>query len=167
MQWTRQVVLFTRKKRSCQQSWVENLTRNSLVFFLFKTITMAYGNRIKKDIYLTPDEMKYVEMKQKEYGYNFSRLARYALLHLDDTSAKKKIEVCSDHNAKLEERKRELAAIGNNINQIAHQVNIFAIDGLIPEEYVVKVIIPEIENIRQLLSKIDTDQILIKKRLYT
>ena len=128
---------------------------------------MKQGNRILKKVYLTEAETQYVQMKQKEYGYNFSRLARYALLHLDDTSAKKKIEVCSDHNAKLEDRKRELAAIGNNINQIAHQVNIFAIDGLIPEEYVVKVIIPEIESIRQLLSKIDTDQILIKKRLYT
>lgn len=166
MQWTRQVVLFGTKKRSCQLSWGRKLTRNSLIFFL-NPLIMKQGNRILKKVYLTEAETQYVQMKQKEYGYNFSRLARYALLHLDDTSAKKKIEVCSDHNAKLEDRKRELAAIGNNINQIAHQVNIFAIDGLIPEEYVVKVIIPEIESIRQLLSKIDTDQILIKKRLYT
>ena len=128
---------------------------------------MKQGNRILKKVYLTEEEAQYVHFKQTQYGYNFSRMCRYALLHLDDTSAKRKIEVCTEHNLKLEERKRELAAIGNNINQIARQVNVLAIDGVIPEDYVAKVIIPEIEEIKKMLSKIDHDQILIKKRLYT
>ena len=101
---------------------------------------MKVGQRIKRQVYLTEAEEKYVLLKAKEYGYNFSRMCRYALLHLDDTSAKKKIQVTTEHNILIEERQRQLAAIGNNINQIAHQVNIFAIDGKIPEQYVVHLV---------------------------
>ena len=128
---------------------------------------MKVGNRIKRQVYLTEAEEQYVLMKAKEYGYNFSRMCRYALLHLDDTSAKKKIEVTTEHNILIEERQRHLAAIGNNINQIAHQVNIFAIEGGIPEQYVTDVIIPAIEELHRLYQIINKDQLLIKKRLYT
>ena len=84
---------------------------------------MKVGQRIKRQVYLTEAEEKYVLLKAKEYGYNFSRMCRYALLHLDDTSAKKKIQVTTEHNILIEERQRQLAAIGNNINQIAHWAN--------------------------------------------
>ena len=125
------------------------------------------GNRHLKCVYLTDAEDEYVRQKQQEYGYNFSRMCRYALLHLDDTSAKKKIQVTTEHNILIEERQRQLAAIGNNINQIAHQVNIFAIDGKIPEQYVTDVIIPAIDELQSLYQAINIDQLLIKKRLYT
>ena len=125
------------------------------------------GNRHLKCVYLTDAENDFVRQKQQEYGYNFSRLCRYALLHLDDTSSKKKIEVCTKHNMMIEERRRELSAIGNNINQIAHQVNLFAIEGKIPEQYATDVILPAIEKLQELYSCINKDQILIKKRLYT
>ena len=128
---------------------------------------MKVGQRIKRQVYLTEAEEKYVLLKAKEYGYNFSRMCRYALLHLDDTSAKKKIQVTTEHNILIEERQRKLAAIGNNINQIAHQVNIFAIDGKIPEQYVTDVIIPAIDELHSLYQAINIDQLLIKKRLYT
>ena len=128
---------------------------------------MKVGQRIKRQVYLTEAEEKYVLLKAKEYGYNFSRMCRYALLHLDDTSSKKKIEVCTKHNLMIEERRRELSAIGNNINQIAHQVNIFAIEGKIPEQYATDVILPALEKLQELYSNINKDQLLIKKRLYT
>ena len=125
------------------------------------------GNRHLKCVYLTDAEEEYVRQKQQEYGYNFSRLCRYALLHLDDTSAKKKIEVCTKHNMLIEERRLELSAIGNNINQIAHQVNIFAIEGKVPENYATDIIIPALEKLSELYSSINKDQLLIKKRLYS
>lgn len=128
---------------------------------------MKVGQRVKKQVYLTNDEVQYIEKIQNEYGYNFSRMCRYALLHLGDVSAKKKIEVCSLHNKLIIERVRELAAIGNNINQIAHQVNIFAIDGKIPETYLTNCVLPAFEQLRTLLSSIDSDQKVIKRRLYT
>ena len=128
---------------------------------------MKVGQRIKRQVYLTEAEEQYVLLKAKEYGYNFSRMCRYALLHLDDTSARKKIQVTTEHNILIEERQRQLAAIGNNINQIAHQVNIFAIDGRIPEHYVTDVIIPALDELHHLYQAINMDQLLIKKRLYT
>ena len=128
---------------------------------------MKHGNRVMKIVYLTDAEDKYVQLKAREYGYNFSHMCRYALLHLDDTSARMKIKVTNEHNMLIEERQRQLAAIGNNINQIAHQVNIFAIDGKIPEQYVTDVIIPVIEELRNLYQTINMDQLFIKKRLYT
>ena len=128
---------------------------------------MKVGQRVKRQVYLTEAEEQYVLLKAKEYGYNFSRMCRYALLHLDDTSAKKKIQVTTEHNMLIEERQRQLAAIGNNINQIAHQVNIFALNGEITEQYVTDVIIPAIDELRQLYQAIDKDQLFIKKRLYT
>ena len=128
---------------------------------------MKVGQRIKRQVYLTEAEEQYVLLKAREYGYNFSRMCRYALLHLDDTSARKKIQVTTEHNILIEERQRQLAAIGNNINQIAHQVNIFAIDGKIPEHYVTDVIIPALDELHHLYQAINMDQLLIKKRLYT
>ncbi len=128
---------------------------------------MKHGNRILKKVYLTEAEEKYVQLKAREYGYNFSHMCRYALLHLDDTSARMKIKVTNEHNMLIEERQRQLAAIGNNINQIAHQVNIFALDGMISEQYVTDVIIPAIDELRQLYQSINMDQLFIKKRLYT
>ena len=128
---------------------------------------MKVGQRIKRQVYLTEAEEQYVLLKAREYGYNFSRMCRYALLHLDDTSARKKIQVTTEHNILIEERQRQLAAIGNNINQIAHQVNIFAIDGKIPEHYVSDVIIPALDELHHLYQAINIDQLLIKKRLYT
>lgn len=128
---------------------------------------MKVGQRIKRQVYLTEAEEKYVLLKAKEYGYNFSRMCRYALLHLDDTSARMKIKVTNEHNMLIEGRQQQLAVIGNNINQIAHQVNIFAIDGKIPEQYVTDVIIPAIDELRQLYKSINMDQLFIKKRLYT
>ena len=128
---------------------------------------MKVGQRIKRQVYLTEAEEQYVLLKAREYGYNFSRMCRYALLHLDDTSARKKIQVTTEHNILIEERQRQLAAIGNNINQIAHQVNIFAIDGRIPEHYVTDVIIPALDELHHLYQAINIDQLLIKKRLYT
>ena len=128
---------------------------------------MKVGHRVLKKVYLTEAEEQYVQQKAKEYGYNFSRMCRYALLHLGDVSAKKKIEVCSLHNKLIIERVRELAAIGNNINQIAHQVNIFAIEGKIPETYLTNCVLPAFEQLRTLLSSIDSDQKVIKRRLYT
>ena len=128
---------------------------------------MKVGQRIKRQVSLTEDEEQYVLLKSKEYGYNFSRMCRYALLHLDDTSARMKIKVTNEHNMLIEGRQQQLAVIGNNINQIAHQVNIFAIDGKIPEQYVTDVIIPAIDELRQLYKSINMDQLFIKKRLYT
>ena len=128
---------------------------------------MKVGQRIKRQVYLTEDEEQYVLLKSKEYGYNFSRMCRYALLHLDDTSARMKIKVTNEHNMLIEGRQQQLAVIGNNINQIAHQVKIFAIDGKIPEQYVTDVIIPAIDELRQLYKSINMDQLFIKKRLYT
>ena len=61
-------------------------------------------------------------------------MCRYALLHIDDVSAKMKIQVTFEHSDLIKQRQRELSAIGNNINQIAHQVNIFAIQGVFTGE---------------------------------
>ena len=128
---------------------------------------MKVGHRVLKKVYLTEAEEQYVQQKAKEYGYNFSRMCRYALLHLDDISARMKIKVTTEHSLMIEERQRQLAAIGNNINQIAHQVNLFAIEGKIPEHYATEVILPAIEKIHELYQIINMDQIVIKKKLYS
>lgn len=128
---------------------------------------MKYGNRIMKCVYLTETEEEYVKLLSKKYGYNFSQMCRYALLHLDDVSAKMKIQVTTEHNNLINERKRELSAIGNNINQIAHQVNIFALEGKMPEKYFTDVIMPALDQVYEIYAKINLDQLRIRKKLYS
>ena len=115
---------------------------------------MKVGQRIKRQVYLTEAEEKYVLLKAKEYGYNFSRMCRYALLHLDDTSAKKKIQVTTEHNILIEERQRQLAAIGNNINQIARRANVTN-----------KVYKEDIEEVESLAGKIIDPLLFLQKKV--
>ena len=56
------------------------------------------GNRVLKKVYLTETEEQYVKLLSKKYGYNFSQMCRYALLHIDDVSAKMKIQVTFEHS---------------------------------------------------------------------
>ena len=128
---------------------------------------MKRGHRILKCVYLTDTEDEYIRLLQKKYGYNFSQMCRYALLHIDDVSAMMKIKVTTEHSRLIDERQRELSAIGNNINQIAHQVNIFAIQGVMPEKYFTDVIMPAIDKIFEIYGTISADQKRIMKTLYS
>ncbi len=128
---------------------------------------MKHGNRIMKIVYLTEIEEQYVKLLAKKYGYNFSQMCRYALLHIDDVSAKMKIKVTVEHSDLIQKRQRELSAIGNNINQIAHQVNIFAVQGVLPEKYFTDVIMPALDKIFELYAEINRDQQRIRKKLYS
>lgn len=128
---------------------------------------MKIGQRIKRQVYLTEIEDEYIRLLMKKYGYNFSQMCRYALLHIDDVSAMMKIKVTTEHSRLIDERKRELSAIGNNINQIAHQVNIFAIQGVMPEKYFTDVIMPAIDKIFEIYGTISADQKRIMKTLYS
>ena len=67
----------------------------------------------------------------------------------------------------IKQRQRELSAIGNNINQIAHQVNIFALQGILPEKYFTDVIMPTLDKIFELYADINRDQQRIRKKLYS
>jgi hypothetical protein len=120
-----------------------------------------------KIVYLTEIEEQYVKLLAKKYGYNFSQMCRYALLHIDDVSAKMKIKVTVEHSDLIQKRQRELSAIGNNINQIAHQVNIFAVQGVLPEKYFTDVIMPALDKIFELYAEINRDQQRIRKKLYS
>lgn len=128
---------------------------------------MKIGNRILKKVYLTEAEEQYVKLLGKKYGYNFSQMCRYALLHIDDFSAKMKIQVTVEHSELIKQRQRELSAIGNNINQIAHQVNIFALQGILPEKYFTDVIMPTLDKVFELYADINRDQQRIRKKLYS
>ena len=127
---------------------------------------MKIGNRILKKVYLTEAENEYIKLLSQKYGYNFSQMCRYALLHIDDVSALTKIKVTTEHSKLIDERRRELSAIGNNINQIAHQVNIFAIQGTLPEKYFTDVIMPALDKIFEIYAIINQDQKRIMKTLY-
>lgn len=76
---------------------------------------MKIGNRILKKVYLTEAENEYIKLLSQKYGYNFSHMCRYALLHIDDVSALMKIKVTTEHSKLIDERRRELSAIGNNL----------------------------------------------------
>ena len=128
---------------------------------------MQRGNRILKCVYLTETEDEYIRLLMKKYGYNFSQMCRYALLHIDDVSAMMKIKVTTEHSRLIEDRQRELSAIGNNVNQIAHQVNIFAIQGVLPEKYFTDVIMPILDKIFDMYGTINLDQKRIMKTLYS
>ena len=128
---------------------------------------MKIGNRILKKVYLTETEDEYIRLLMKKYGYNFSQMCRYALLHIDDVSAMMKIKVTTEHSHLIEDRQRELSAIGNNVNQIAHQVNIFAIQGVLPEKYFTDVIMPILDKIFDIYRTINLDQKRIMKTLYS
>ena len=128
---------------------------------------MKVGQRIKRQVYLTETEDEYIRLLMKKYGYNFSQMCRYALLHIDDVSALMKIKVTTEHSRLIEERQRELSAIGNNVNQIAHQVNIFAIQGNLPENYFTDEIMPTLNSIMEIYGTIHLDQKRIMKTLYS
>lgn len=60
-----------------------------------------------------------------------------------------------------------MAAIGNNLNQIAHQVNLFALNGQLPESYVSSSVIPAIEDIKLLFGQMLRLEEKIRTRLYS
>ena len=116
---------------------------------------------------MTEDEDRYFKILQEKcHIRSFSSFARRAMLYFGNYGNYFVIEVCNRHCELMEERSKELSAIGNNFNQIAHQVNIFALQGKIPEEYYTDVILPAIEKVQSIYKHIQNDDEKIKKKLY-
>lgn len=126
-----------------------------------------HGNRIVRKVYVTEDEDRYFKILQEKcHIRSFSSFARRAMLYFGNYGNYFVIEACNRHCELMEERSKELSAIGNNFNQIAHQVNIFALQGKIPEEYYTDVILPAIEKVQSIYKHIQNDDEKIKKKLY-
>ena len=127
---------------------------------------MKHGNRIMKLVYLTESENEIYTEKAKNYA-GFSNMVRKALPLLDDYNRRKKMELNVEHNKLFQKQNRQLSAIGNNINQIAHQINIYGLNGQLPEAYVTDVVIPAIDNLKNLWGQILLEDQKICRRLYT
>ncbi len=127
----------------------------------------THGNRLLRKVYITEDEDRYFKNLQGQCRLkSFSSFARRAMLYFGNYGNYFVIEGCKRHCELMEETRKELSAIGNNINQIAHQVNTFALQGKIPEEYAKSVIAPAIEKLQALYARILDDDEKIKKRQY-
>ena len=95
-----------------------------------------HGNRIIRKVYVTEDEDRYFKILQEKcHIRSFSSFARRAMLYFGNYGNYFVIEACNRHCELMEERSKELSAIGNNFNQIAHQVNTFALQGKVQEKY--------------------------------
>ena len=88
------------------------------------------------------------------------------MLHFGDYSTYSVIAACRMHHEQMEKRSKELSAIGNNINQIAHQVNTFALQGKVQEKYFTDTIVPAIEKLLSIYKQILDEDKKIKKKLY-
>lgn len=126
-----------------------------------------HGNRIVRKVYVTEDEDRFFKILQEKCQIrSFSSFARRAMLYFGNYGNYFVIEACNRHCELMEETRMEQSSIGNNVNQIAHQVNIFALQGKIPEEYATDIIIPAIEKLRALYARILDNDEKIKKMLY-
>ena len=126
---------------------------------------MKCGNRILKKVYLTEEENRLYTEKAKQFN-GFSNYARIALLDHSDMERKNMLAVSLEVISLMKARERTLSGIGNNINQIAHRLNIFAIEGYLDEALLNNSIIPAIQNIHKMYGDILANQLMIVKKLF-
>ena len=126
-----------------------------------------HGNRIVKKVYITEDEERLFKqiMRMSNMG-SFSGFARHAMLHFGDYGAYSVIAACRMHHEQMKKRNGELSTIGNNINQIAHQVNTHALQGGVDEKYFMDTVVPAIEDLQSTYMQILDEDRKIKKMLY-
>ena len=126
-----------------------------------------HGNRIVKKVYITEHEERlFKQLQRMSHMGSFSGFARHAMLHFGDYGAYSVIVACRMHHEQMKKRNGELSAIGNNINQIAHQVNTFALQGEVDEGYFTDTVVPAIEKLQSTYMQILAEDEKIKKRLY-
>ena len=128
-------------------------------------LSMKCGNRILKKVYLTEEENRLYTEKAKQFN-GFSNYARIALLDHSDMERKNMLAVSLEVISLMKARERTLSGIGNNINQIAHRLNIFAIEGYLDEALLNNSIIPAIQNIHKMYGDILANQLMIVKKLF-
>ena len=125
-----------------------------------------HGNRILKKVYLTPEEDRLYSERSKRFG-GFSALVRTALLYQDDVSFSDKIQMMNELSVLIKKRQAQMAGIGNNLNQIAHALNTFVLEGKINPNLVNSHVVPAIQQVHLLYGTIVRDQTRIKKLLFS
>jgi len=92
---------------------------------------MKQKRLIRKEILFTEQEFQLFAEKAQKFG-TFSAYVRMALLHFDGYVAKDRFDMERELGEALDEFEYNFIKIGTNVNQIAHQVNSFAVKDVAP-----------------------------------
>lgn len=105
---------------------------------------MAKSKEVK--FRLTEDELKIANQLAEKYGMSVNALAKFMVLNLEAPATKTDREFMKDLNAKM-------GRIGNNLNQIARQVNVSRYFRSSEKEQVIKSLFEIRNDTRKLAGK--------------
>lgn len=119
------------------------------------------NRNIRRKVQFNEDEYKVLLEKSKNYSSQ-SAMIRDAIKVFNDKSAIKKLDTLNQLDKKMDEYHRELSAIGNNINQLAHYANQLQKIGEYSDSFF-NDILDEIRTVEELIGKSINNDIQIFK----
>lgn len=118
-------------------------------------------NRI--EVRLSEDEMTVFKKKARSFQ-NVSAMVRKAVELLDDKAAASRLDQINHLSSLVGEFNRQLAMIGNNLNQITRVLHELKNNGLINEFYLVEKAMPSVDQTLSLLSDIKREMLEYAKQ---
>lgn len=89
-----------------------------------KKETKTAGKRKQINVRLTDEEFKMMKEKSKNYP-SLSTLVIDAVRSFDDRKGRNKIDTMIDFSNYIRQTEVEMARVGNNLNQVAHEINLY------------------------------------------
>lgn len=86
--------------------------------------TKTAGKRKQINVRLTDEEFKMMKEKSKKYP-SLSTLVIDAVRAFDDRKGRNKIDTMIDFSNYIRQTEVEMARVGNNLNQVAHEINLY------------------------------------------
>lgn len=105
---------------------------------------------------VTTEEM--TRLKEKAASYNsVSHYIRSAITEYSNIDAKRKLELMNELVSFYRTFRNELSWVGGNLNQSTKRANELAAAGLLPSEYISEVLMPVIQDTRNMVSRLQKE----------
>lgn len=105
---------------------------------------------------VTTEEM--TRLKEKAASYNsVSHYIRSAITEYSNIDAKRKLELMNELVSFYRTFRNELSWVGGNLNQPTKRANELAAAGLLPSEYISEVLMPVIQDTRNMVSRLQKE----------
>lgn len=103
--------------------------------------------------------------KEKARTYqSMSAMVRTAVAKHDDRSASTRLEVINAMAALFKKFQSDLSKVGGNLNQVTKRANELAIDSQLTPEFLDKIFLPHVLEVRKLLLQVKKEQERITKK---
>ena len=93
-----------------------------------KEATKTAGKEKRIYIRVTNEERELIDEKAKKYGFPISTLLLDAVKEFDDRKGRNRIDRMIEFSVLANSMDAEIARQGNNLNQIAHNLNLYRYD---------------------------------------